>query len=163
MTNQAINVMYVTGLVRQAYRDLSSGSDQVQQLKASLSPYDFVREFGTIRIQLPRRSGVSTAALCLLEEYSNSVLVYKTHAEMKYQLGQEQWKHLRSNSDIVALTQPVAKLGQQLILRQCDPVNQSYVQRDLMIFDGASRMKQDDINELIVWCCNHTKLFVLLG
>ena len=127
-----------------------------QQFKKTYPPVGYRRDMKTVRILLPRRSGISTAAKQLWDAHPNSLLYFATHFERDHFVTQFR---LQKNEDRVrVIPQTIHD-----VISMDGRLPHAKLHRDLVIFDGISRMKHSLVEEVCGFHDPFTKLFVLLG
>ena len=127
-----------------------------QHFKNTYPPVGYRRDMKTVRILLPRRSGMSTAAKHLWDAHHRSLLYFAQ--------GMERDNFIREHG-IAQDEDTLRKMPHNihdLIDRERGHKREWY-ERDLVIFDGVSRMKHSLVEELCGYHDPFTKLFVLLG
>ena len=106
-----------------------------------LSDESFFKEFGNIKIKLPRRSGHTTAAKWLSNHFINSLLIVPTYNMTRY---------IDSDKAIVASNIPSGYMDDKGNL-------------DIVIVDAASLLDSAEMHELQTKFIAKAKLFVELG
>ena len=127
-----------------------------QQFKKTYPPVGYRRDMKTIRILLPRRSGISTAAKQLWDAHPNSLLYFPKHVECARFISE--FKLDKNDDRIRAIPQTIHDL-----VSLDGRLPHAKLHRDLVIFDGVSRMKHSLVDEMCGFHDPFTKLFVLLG
>jgi len=129
------NSELIVQLAEQALENLST--PQLKHERKHMDDHGFRKEFGTVKISLPRQSGHTTAALQLLNDHPTSLCFvlrqeYKNEMlNLLYEYTSNPETHERIKSSIVVLTE-----GALLHVR---PVED----RPFIIFDQTSMIRQD--------------------
>lgn len=148
MTDQIVN------MVEGTFKLLDQ--EMYQHFKKTYPPVGYRRDMKTIRLLLPRRCGTSTAAKRLWEAHHHSLLYFAQ--------GMERDNFVREHNiarDEDTLRRMPHNIH-ELVERERGHKREWY-DRELVIFDGVSRMKHSLVEELCGYHDPFTKLFVLLG
>jgi len=121
-------------------------SDTIKEIEFSISKEAFFKEFRLLTFYLPRRSGATTAAIYLAENYKKSLVILPTNKSIL--------DHVRSiypTIDAMSYKDitPAWFRGRSAL--------------DLIIIDSSKLISAVDINRTIDNLKDYTKLFVVLG
>lgn len=127
-TTAEINSELIVTMAKMAFRNLDS--PVVKSQIRYMSHDAFRRQFGTVKISLPRQQGHTTAALQLLYEYPNSLLFVPKHARKEDCI--KLLRHYTSNAETLQ------RLSDAIVVpSENGMLNIKPKERDFAIFDQA--------------------------
>lgn len=145
---------YIVGLVEGTFNMIDH--EWYQHFKHTYPPVGYRRDMKTVRILLPRRSGTTTAVKQLWDAHPNSLVYFPKHVECTRFFSD--FKLAKDEEHIRAVPQSIHDL-----ISMDGRLPHAKLHRDLVIFDGVSRMKHSLVDEMCGFHDPFTKLFVLLG
>jgi len=118
-------------------------SPEIKSQREHFAPDDFMYHYGTVKMELPRRQGHTTAALQLVARYPGSILIVPQYEIMKNVQTQFK-KYILDQAEIDRACKSVITIAG---IRNKATFSMRNNERPFLIFDGAARMKERYIRE----------------
>jgi len=148
------NVHLITQLVINAYHRLSS----VDQYKKQMAALQFRKEFGTVKISLPRGTGHTTAAYQLLERFKDSILIVESFQHLIKLLPRREDDYHKININNRIIVAPAVGEDPAAVYHRHFTGNHW----SLLILDPAARVMSTQLDDLLMTVNSRYDLLVLL-